>query len=115
MGQSLSGRPLHGSREEEASFADSRLNALTLCLLESLGIRHAVVGVLLALKANSPYEEIVVCCWEFSEVLQVESPSHTPVQQGLHHLGLYQAHLEHERGIVHIVQLALETIVACPR
>ena len=52
--RSLVGRPLYGSRKEEASFADSRLNALTLCLLESLGERHAVVGALSALKANDP-------------------------------------------------------------
>ena len=54
MGRSLIGRPLYGSRKEEASFADIRLNALTLCLLESLGVRHAVVGALSALKANNP-------------------------------------------------------------
>ena len=77
MGQSLIGRPLYGSRKEEASFADSRLNALTLCLLESLGV--AVVDALSALKANDTYEEVVVCRSEFSDVLQAESPSHTPV------------------------------------
>ena len=38
MGQSLVGRPLYGSRKKKASFAGSRLNALTLCLLESLGV-----------------------------------------------------------------------------
>ena len=47
----------------------------------------------------------------FSKVLQVTSPSHTPVQQGLDHLGPWQAHLKRERGILRIVQLALETIV----
>ena len=52
MGQSLIGRPLYGTRKEEEWFADGRLNALTLCLLESLGLRHAVVGALSALKAN---------------------------------------------------------------
>ena len=52
--RSLLGRPLYGSRKEEASFADTRLNALTLCLLESVGVRHAVVGALSALKANYP-------------------------------------------------------------
>ena len=45
MGQSLIGCPLSGSRKEEASFADCRLNALTLRLLESLGVRHAVAPV----------------------------------------------------------------------
>ena len=66
----------------------SRLYALTLCLLESLGVRHAVVGALSALKANDSWEEVVVCRSEFSEVLQAESPGYTPVQQGLHHLGI---------------------------
>ena len=37
-----------------APFADGRLNALTLCLLESLGIRHEVVGAMSAPKANYP-------------------------------------------------------------
>ena len=55
MSQSLIARPLYGSREEEASYADSRLNALILCLLEGLGARHAMVGALPAvMKANDP-------------------------------------------------------------
>ena len=87
MGQPLVGRPLYGSRKQDASFADSRLNALKLCPLESLGVRHAVVGALSALKANDPEEEVVVHRSELSEVLLAESPSHTPVQQGLHRLG----------------------------
>ena len=41
MVQSLVARRLYGSREEEASFAYySRLNALTLCLVEHLGVQH---------------------------------------------------------------------------
>ena len=51
MGQSLIGRPLYGPRKEEASSADG-LNALALCLLESLGVRHEVVSALSALEAN---------------------------------------------------------------
>ena len=54
MSQSLTGGTFYGSRQEEASFTDSCLNALTLRLLESLGVRHAMVGVLRALKANDP-------------------------------------------------------------
>ena len=76
MGQSLLGRPLYGSRKEEPSFAGSRLNALTLCLLESLGVRHAVVGALSALILT--WEEVVVCRSEFSEVVPGREPkSHT--------------------------------------
>ena len=47
-------------------------------------------------------------------MLLAENPRHTPVPQGLHHLGLKHAHLWSERGILHIVQLPLEPIVACP-
>ena len=54
MGQPLTGRPLYGPRKEEASFADGRLNALALCLLESLGVRHELVSALSALEANDP-------------------------------------------------------------
>ena len=52
-GQSLIGRPLYSSRKQETLFADCRLNALTLCLLESLGLRHAVVGALSAPATDS--------------------------------------------------------------
>ena len=34
----------------------------------------------------------MVCRSELSEVLLVNSPSHTLVQQGPNHLGLYHAH-----------------------
>ena len=54
MGQPLIGRPLYGPRKEEALFADGRLNALALCLLESLGVRHEVVSALSAPEANDP-------------------------------------------------------------
>ena len=54
MGQPLIGHPLYGPRKEEASFADGRLNAIALCLLKSLGVRHEVVSALSALEANDP-------------------------------------------------------------
>ena len=44
-----------------------------------------------------------------------ESPRHTPVQQGLLHLGLWHAHLQSERSGLHIVQLPLEPFITCPR
>ena len=88
MGQPLIGRPLYGPRREEASLADGRLNALAFGLLESLGVRHEVVSALPSLEANDPREEVVVCRSELSEVLLAESPSQTPVQQGLHRLDL---------------------------
>ena len=72
----------------EASFANGRLNVLTLRLLGSLGVRHEVAGALSALEANYPWEEVVVCRWELRDALLAESPRHTHVQQGLHHPGL---------------------------
>ena len=53
VSRALIGRPLYGPRKE-ASFADSPLNALALCLLEGLGVRHEVVDPLSVLAANDP-------------------------------------------------------------
>ena len=93
MGQRLIGRLLYGSRKKEALIADDRLNALISCLVQSLGVQYEVVGAFSALDYNFPHEVVVVCRSELSEVLLAESSSHTPVQQGLHHLVLEQVHL----------------------
>ena len=77
-------RPLYGPLEEETPLADGRLDALALCLLKGLGVRHDVVCVL-ALEANGPWEKPVVCRSQLSEVLLAES---LRVQQGFHYLGL---------------------------
>ena len=47
-------RPLYGPLEEETPLADGRLDALALCLLKGLGVRHAVVCALSALEAIDP-------------------------------------------------------------
>ena len=47
-------------------------------------------------------------------MLLAEGPRYTAVLQGLNHLGLQHAQLQSERGSLHIVQLPLETTVACP-
>lgn len=63
-GQPLIGRPLYGPRKEEAKLADTRLNALALCFLEGLGVRHGVVSALSARKVNDPWEEAQrECSW----------------------------------------------------
>ena len=83
--------PLYGPREKETLFADGRLNALAICLLEGLGLRHAVVGVLSAMEAtDDPKEELAVRAVENSEVRHAESPPATHLfrQQRLHRLGL---------------------------
>ena len=51
---------------------------------------------------------------QLSEVLLAEGPRYTPVQQGLHYLGLLHAHLQSERGSLRIIQLPLEPFAACP-
>ena len=53
-GQPLIRRPLYDPREEEASIADGRANALALCVLEGLGVRRQGVGALSALEASDP-------------------------------------------------------------
>ena len=47
-------RPLYGPRTEETPLADGRLDALALCLIKGLGVRHEVVCTLSALEANDP-------------------------------------------------------------
>ena len=56
----------------------------------------------------------MVCHSQLSEVLLPEGPRYAPVQQGFRHLGLQQAHLRSKRGSLQIVQLPLESTVACP-
>ena len=46
-------------------------------------------------------------------VRRVEGPRHTPVQQGLNHLGLQQGDLKAEPGGRYIVELWTEPLVAC--
>ena len=55
--------------------------------VDGLGGRYMVVGAVSALEANIRQEEVSVCRSEVSEVPLAEVPSHTPVQQGVHHLG----------------------------
>ena len=81
MGKPLIVRPPYGPRKE-TPFADGRLDALALCLLEGCGVRH-VVGALSALDANDAQEESVMRRVQLSEVLLAEGPRYTPVQQGL--------------------------------
>lgn len=64
-----------------------------------------------------PFEPIEGACsapFGAQHVLQAESPRHRPVQQGLHRLGLWHAHLQSEWGGLHIVRPPLESFVACP-
>ena len=70
------------------------VSTLSHCaFLRTISVRHKVVSALSALEANDPWEEVVVCRSELSKVLLAECLSHTPGQQGLHHLGPEHAHL----------------------
>ena len=56
--------------------------------VDVFGGRYVAVGALAALEANiRQLEEVLVCRLEVSEVPLAEIPSHTPVQQGVRHLG----------------------------
>ena len=61
--------------------------------VEGLGGRYVVVGALSALEANIRYEEGLVCGSEVSKVSLADISTHTPVQQGVHHLAPQQAPL----------------------
>ena len=47
-------RPMYIPLKQETLLADGRLDALALCLLKGLGVKHEVVGALSALEANDP-------------------------------------------------------------
>ena len=67
-------RTLYGPRKQETPLADDRLDALALCLLKGLGVRHKVISALSALEANDPYEKPVVCRSQLTEMLLAEGP-----------------------------------------
>ena len=77
-GESLRFCSLYGPRKEETPFADSRLNALALCVLQGLGIRHAVVGAWSAMEASDSKEELAARAVEHSELFHAESPRRIP-------------------------------------
>ena len=114
-GYSPLGLPRHGPRNEEPPFTDGRLDALASCFLKRLREREGgVVGTLSALKANNPQEDLVVHRSELDEVFRTENPRDTPVQRGLHHLGLQHAEFQTNRGRLPIMQLRSEPFEAGP-
>ena len=67
------------------------VSTLSNCV-EGLGGQYVVVGALSELEANIRSEVVLVYRSEISKMPLAEIPSHTPVQQDVHHLGPYQAH-----------------------
>ena len=67
------------------------VSTLSHCV-EGLGGRHVVVGALSELEDNIRSEVVLEYRSEIIKVPLAEIPSHTAVQQGVHHLGPYQAH-----------------------
>ena len=89
-----------------------RFDALASCLLERLLVREgAVVGKLLALKADDLPEDLVVHHSELGDVFRTESPCNTSVQ-GNSHLGLQHAGFQTKWRRLPIVQLRSEPLEA---
>ena len=106
--------PRHGLRKEEPPFTNGRFDALASCLLERLLVREgAVVGKLLALKADDLPEDLVVHHSELGDVFRTESPCNTSVQ-GNSHLGLQHAGFQTKWRRLPIVQLRSEPLKASP-
>ena len=100
------------SGEEEPTFPDGCFDSIDFCLVEGLGAREVgVVGTTLEAK-DSP-EDFGVRLSELVLVGRIEGPRHTPVQQGLNHLGVQPADLQAEPGGRRIVSLGTELFVAC--
>ena len=89
-------------RVRAGASVDGRFDALAFRLAENLGEREVgVVGT--TLKAKDSREDFEVHLSELDVVNRVEGPRHTPVQQGLSHLGLPNADLQDEQDGHHIV------------
>ena len=105
----LIGRPPCAPGNEEASSVDGFLDVLVLGFCDGLGVRHEVAHELLTVGDERPYEEIVVCFLEHSEVRTAESPRHPPKETVFFHNGLYLVHLSiQQQGAASIVQLGFE-------
>ena len=57
-----------------------------------------MVGTKSALQANDSQENLVVSRSKLGKVFRFEGPRHTPLQQGLNHLGLQHSDFQTERG-----------------
>ena len=67
------------------------------------------------LEANDSQEDLVVSRAKLDKVFRSEGPHHTPVQQGLHHLGLQHSDFTAKCGGRPVIQLRAEPFEACPR
>ena len=101
----------NGPPSTETAFADRDLDALALCLLEGVGVRHSVVGALPAMDANHPKEELVARPEERSKELHVRSHVAHPYSK-VSITSALSMHTFRMSGL-HAVQLQLEPIEAC--
>ena len=72
-----------------------------------------MVGTKSALEANDSLEDLVVSRWKLGKVFRSQGPRHTPVQQGLNHLGLQHSAFQTNRGDRPIMKLRAEPFEAC--
>ena len=66
-----------------------------------------------ALEANDSQQDLVVSRSKLGKVFRSEGPRHTPVEQGLNHLGLQHSDFQAEGGGRPIIQLRAEPFEAC--
>ena len=87
-------------RKKEPPFTDGRFASLARFPLEGLHVSERMVLSVRSRrwKPNDSQEELVVSRSKLGGVLRPESPRHTPVQQGLDHLGLQHADVQTRRG-----------------
>ena len=74
-----------------------------------------VVGTESALEANNASQEhLMVSRSKLGKVFRSEDPRHTPVQQGLNHLGLQHSDFQAKGDGHPIIELGAEAFEACP-
>ena len=117
--QSLLALPCHGPlKKKEPPFTDGDFDALAINTshLENLRAREGgVVDTTSALEVKRSQKDLVVSRSKLgNEVFRSEGPRHTPVQQGLNHLGLQHWDFQANGGGRPIIQLRTERSEACP-
>ena len=73
-----------------------------------------MVGTKSTLEANDLQEDLVGEPFGVGKMFRSEGPRHSPVQQGLNHLGLQHIDFQTKRGGRAIIQLRAELFDACP-
>ena len=97
--------------KEEPPFTDGRFDALASRHLEGLRVREGgMVSSKSALEANDSLKDLVASRSKLGKVFRSKGPRHTPLQQGVNHLGLLHSEFQAMGGGRPIIYLRAEPL-----